>query len=490
MVHHTSQKDFAPTNTKPAGSTNIVVGPNPLRAGIPSAEEDGWVALMDKELTNAGFRLDFTSSLNPTAGGSRVVTPSNATAADVFASGNLLPHGIHLPADSNRCLTYSTSTPIVTANHEDGGLVSVWYRPDSDAMSGPARTLVSIKGSTAQADIRLQLTGTILSLTVRQGNVSYGTLDARQPDPPGGTQPTNVKFRKTPRQPSQLSVNVANTAEAAIYARWKAGEWHHIAFAWYECYEQATNEGNGDDKCDAATFDPLDPQLDPQPQMTGYLRMWIDGIDLGRWPVDAFNIIPPVDLSYLQIGDATNTAAGTIDGVAAYAVARPLDPSPAVPDRWNMQRYYGSPTQSYGIYTSPTVTFPTGIAGKDICLGTVTWTAWEPWSEHIDGMLYNWPAGIAKYPVRVTVTLTGQGASKEMPANGSDYQPVHGGGGPIVNGSGNKFSAAANSLSYKVYLLSHTGGANQVTIPAYWQTPLLDDITVTYLGPVSFYHWR
>jgi len=486
VVHHTSQKDFAPTNTRPAGSTNIVVGPNPLRAGIPSAEEDGWVALEDKVLTNPGFRLDFTTGLGAVGGTQK---GGNATSGDLFANGNLLPHGIYLPAGSGKYLAYSTSSAIVTANHDDGGFVSLWYRPDPDAMSGPARTLVSIKGSTAQADIRLQLSGTFLSLTVRQGNVSYGNLEHR--NGAGGLVTGPVKFRKTPRQPAALRINVASTASTGIYAPWKAGEWHHIAFAWYECHEdQVTDDGSGDNKCDAGSFDPLDPQLDPQPQMSGYLRMWIDGTDVGPGPqkVDAFNIIPPTDLSYLQIGDPTNTAAGTIDGVAAYAVDRSLNPSPAVPNRWNMQRYYGSPTQSYGIYTSPTVTFPTGIAGKEICLGTVTWTAWQPWSEHLgDRMLYN--QNTAKYPVRVTVTLGGV-TSKEMPANGSDYQPVHGGGGPLVNSSGNKFSAAVNSLSYKVYLLSHTGSASQVTIPPYWQTPLLDDITITYLGPVSVYHWR
>ena len=488
VIHHTSQKDFAPGNSLPAGSAHVVAGPNPLDLNVASAEEDGWLAVETEDSQVTHFKLDFDNpSLQPTAGvriGGNV-----ASAVDLFNGGCITPEGIYLPDNSTKYITYRTADNMVTSGRDDGGFVAFWFRPDQECLDGTTRTLLRIKGLTAQADIRVVIDATKnLKVIVRQDDVTYGSLNIR----PGPALRT-VKYRIEERYSAPYSVQTE---------KWQAGEWHYIAFAWYECYKnQVVSEGTGADEADHVGIETENPaRLDPHPQMSGAIRLWVDGNDTGLRTVDAFNINPPADGGYLCIGDSSAgvSPAGTLDGIIAKQHNdRNLNPGTiGVTIAKPNARYYGYPTRAWGYYQSPAISFPSAISGKPLCLGTVTWTGWQPY--YGTNPWATWKTDYNNYPIYVTVTLGG--TSTAMPLKGANYQPINSGGEALRTGSAidrhmqtTIRTSSANSLSYKVWLQSYHGDDDtnpNATIFKYYQTALLDDITITYLGPVTLFHWR
>lgn len=498
VIHHTSQKDFAPTNVEPNLCSNIDIGPNPLNAGVPtSAEQDGFITVQDKDTSDAGtFRQNFKNAgLSVDSGGSKVAGAAGGTAKadDIFLGGNAMNDGLYLKADNagtGDWIAYAPSPQVITSGRDEGGYVSLWFRPDTNCFDGRPHTICRIKGGAEDADLCLQMVGKTLKLTVRQGDVTYGNLAAGLPG--GGTGIVSVKYRKAPREHPGVTINVGNTGHAAIHSAWKAGEWHHIAFAWYEYYHGAATNDDGtaatDVKCDHATFIPENPQLDPQPQVAGYLRLWVDGTAVATPgpTVDAFNLVPDASNAVIHFGQPASTAAGTIDGVVARRLTDRTEviSGALAPAIGTLQRYANVAS---AIYNSPVITLPTGIAGKQVCLGTVTWNAFLPWMAETD----DWSHKATGYPVRVQVKLNGV-SSKEMPVEGEYRQPLLGGGCPIVRNddTGQPVPPASGNTIQYVVRLSAWHGETAKGVPRYWQTPVFEDITITYLSPVTFFHWK
>jgi hypothetical protein len=360
-------------------------------------------------------------------------------------------------------------------------------------MTGAAHTIIRIKGQNDGDDIRLQMTGTVLGLSVRTtGDELFGVLKGK--DAANNIIDFNVFCRKgTWTGPS---VNVATVSAPVVPTAWKAGEWHHIAFAWYEWLpfnpQDDDNNAATDARSDGPAGTPKYDDLDDN-QVIAPMKLWVDGQPVafaGR--VQAFNLIPDASNAQLWIGEPGAAPAGTVDGLVAYTHNDPnLNMSVTKPTA----RYWGYPLKTYAVYTSPTITLPTAVTSRAVCLGTLSYTLLPP----LFPAGTTWAFGWTDYPAYATVTLGGQ-TSAPIPDSGASvpyfWQEQLGGGaplrlntvvpphaGPVIQ------SAGAPTISYHLYLNAYRGDATQGE-PPYYQTPIIEDVTITYLGPVVFFHWR
>jgi hypothetical protein len=58
-------------------------------------------------------------------------------------------------------------------------------------------------------------------------------------------------------------------------------------------------------------------------------------------------------------------------------------------------------------------------------------------------------------------------------------------------------TSPSHSLRYELALNAWYGGIHKnpeqdvwVQYPRFWQSPVVEDVTITYLGPVTFLNWR
>jgi hypothetical protein len=318
---------------------------------------------------------------------------------------------------------------------------------------------------------------------------------------------------------------------------WEAGQWHNIAFAWYESYygvvpavavnDDATTDPTGtktDSRCDAPPLDDLDDL-----QVRAKLRLWVDGIAVGLTTglvdCNAFNLTPPASGGILQIGETGKPPSGTIDGIFAYSHGR-LDMAVGVvplPPRTLYGRYWGKANQAtflqtYATYTSPPIPLPS-TGGRPVCLGTASltllmpelniWTAWvrdanpplypctvsvtlaEPASSSVRSPnpnkpqfgRMNEPIGCVAIPLRASTTAI---PSSPIPqrSNNTTWYPI------LRSSSPTTIRYELNLTAYNMDGPGYSPGDAPIATPRFWQTPIVEDVTITYLGPVVFLNWK
>ena len=535
VIHHTTQKDFA------GSGTDIAVGPNP--EGVTASNTDGFIVVAKKPVARTGtmpsdfFLHNFLNSLSPNQGGARL-GGGGATIADlVSGGGNLAIDGFYIGRrQANKYIEFSTTTsPIVTSSPTDGGFVSFWFRADHDCMvSGdaiPTRTIIRIKGkgpTTAGGedydDLRVIMGWNdeghpCIKVVLRAlGREFYGKLMGK--NAAGALEQIDVYCQQHEQELFEVDVSQVKSIYPDINAPWEAGQWHHIALAWNECVttvaQARDNDGisDTDRRCDgpppasAAKYDELDDEMEAR------VQLWLDGQKCGQYPArrKAFNLVPegesPETSGVLHVGEAGHPPCGTVDGIIAYAhTSTTLTMSSYVPDA----RYHdfsvgvqGPASGNYSVYRSPTITLPAGAA---YCLGTARWTVHAPAVYFSDVWMSKY-----SYPTAIEVTLEGVGSSWSMPdiRSGTGYawlnHSVLGGGGPLRsadNDLSTRIHGASAAISYELRLHAWHGygtagkqrgwdNSSKVFIdaPDFYQTPVIEDVTITYLGPVVFYHWR
>jgi len=525
VVRHTSLKDFTDWDGSiaklPTGCDKVAVGPQPIGGGFanllkPSGTPpynpraaDGWIAVAKRKVENASYFVhNFTASdLKPdstTKGDLKEGTSAAELVRDVFAApgGRLFPDGLHLRHGSGHWLGYSTtglsaggSSSLVSNERHEGGFVSVWIRLDRDFFTGGGqRTLIRIRGESDQEDIKLVYDNADSKIKL----IVNANADRDYEEPVNAQTITYQKGTYNFSDPSHS--DIGDTGK-----KWKAGQWHHVAFAWYECADEdgKNDDPNYDDDTKAETdwrddeAEPSDKILDASPQVYGRVRLWVDGksTDVDSCPkkckVNAFNLWPVGggtgdDHTSLQIGDSTTSLGATIDGIFARTHAdKTLGMSPTIGTR-----YEGSAgSNDYVTYRSRAIDLPSGLG--DLYLGTVAWTGFMPWIKDAER---NWHSGArGDYPIYVTVTLGS--TSKPVPQNGVNKEPVLGGGGPLRSVTDYTIHSTSSTMHYEVKMLSYHGDPDgdaekNQRFERHWQTPVFEDITITYLGPVVFFHWR
>jgi len=492
VIHHTTQRDFEQYK---AQATMVETGPypfgttaDPTAATLDDAcKVDGWIALAKKKadppdanaLVQNFDNVTEATPLRPEQGESTApgtsVPERSLMIRDPFEGGRLTSEGLVLRSATSDHLDFTTAAPPVTGNHTEGGFVSFWFRPDEAFLSAAGqRTIVQVFGSSTsggqEEDIRLIADGNVLKLVVRANKQQ--------------THTGNVKFR--------IGVQRQHTdPNHSDISAWQPGEWHHIAFAWYECDDSTATDDDGSDA--TSRFDDDDPGPDQEldDEVKGRLRLWVDGQSsalAGDNEVYAFNLTPPGSGPNLRFGDQLS---GTIDGIIVRAHSNP-NLNLTVPA--NPQRYADSSNE--GTFQSAPISLNVDTGGEHVTLGTVSWTGWLPWCTDAE----RWDQSNAKFPIRLEVAL-GASWADPIPYQGSNYQPPLGGGAPLRHGhaldpNNNSLveSDAATSIKYKIYLRRDFGEAAGGTAPASKilgrQTPVLDDITITYLGPVVFFFWK
>ncbi|MFW6107536.1 MAG: hypothetical protein ACOC8A_02485, partial [bacterium] len=290
-------------------------------------------------------------------------------------------------------------------------------------------------------------------------------------------------------------LDVHDTDKDPIRSKWKAGEWHHICFAWYEVTPNSPqDDGPGpDNENDGPAATPDTSYLD-EGQMLAKLRMWVDGelVDDDD-TVQAFNLIPDSAAAShpaVCIGEEASAPAGTVDGILAYA-HQETNLANFDSNIKSLNEIYRYEKDNTPTYTSTAINFPSAISGEPIALGCVSWTGLYPWC---DKDAQDWKDHWDHYPIRVRVSLDGGSTWSEwIPESGQSKQPVLGGGGPLrKTGTVDPEMVrrtSASSIQYQVEFDPYVGQSTE-GVPKYWQTPVLDDITITFFTPPVFYHWR
>ena len=528
VIYHNTQDDFTSGGCT---KTHTIVGPNPTGGGVAASKHAGWVAVAPKVVSSSDFKHNFTGGITPDGGSGSylggVAKPKSPVAADVVTGGgSVFPDGVYLRPGAAEYAPFNCSTDIVTDLHNEGGFLSFWFRPDRDCLKGTdstVRTLMCIKGKAKDPttgagpnDIRIQ----IVFLNEKPLlQVKFRVATGSQPYNDGSIQLTDrngnnvtAYFRDITRSPRNgiANIDLSQTKESqGVWAPWKAGEWHHIAFAWYECYDRALRNSDGNATSTMQNDADSDYTLIDHEEVSGDKQLWIDGTKLVSSPMryDAINLQDPDAEGEIHIGQVGAAPSGTIGGIVAYRLttrAQVASPPGGLPTMDNNTRYYGSmplPGQHYGEYTSPSMDLPsTTPSGCKIALGTATYTLHTPhirWDEH-------WHNGrvVRKPPAYITVSLGGKPPSHPMPdptRNPAwDGEPWLGGGGALLDGRRDSassrpiedsYTAGTTRIKYKLHLTAYNGAWRE-GYPFYCQSPIVEDVTITYLGPVVFFRWR
>jgi len=516
VIHHTTQHDFelnrpaAPTG----GYTYAATGPNGHRAAngtvvgtVTASKIDGWIAarkfpvVAQAAVTNPMLHNFTKADLEPDSGGTFVA--SNPVKADIqkdalSANGLFLSDGIHLTGGSANYADFKVTGSFVTDDRLEGGFVSFWLRPNEDFLkSGTTRTILKVFGKTQGQDeitllvrdsapkrvleIEVKSSATVYEQTLNDGN--HKPLKADAPD---------VKYKG----------GTARYTDTADISTWKPGEWHHIAFAWYECIEDASFDTNPTYNTDSnlATRWQDDDLTGEGGKLPNYIldddvqcavRVWVDGTATARnTSMPAFNFYANAGAQPADIR-LSGDAAATIDGLC---VGRHTDknlPFTVTPPA----RYDGFTALQYAEYQSPTITL-SNPGGDLITLGTVNFTGFLPFIKEPDR--WGGPGGRnVKFPIRVQVGLSSDW-SNVFPENGTantHLQPVVA-GGALVKGANNLIttSGAAPTIQYRLYLYpcqgTDTSDTTLLGLLKGRQTPVVEDVTITYLGPVVYYYWQ
>ncbi|NQT54442.1 hypothetical protein HQ576_20465 [bacterium] len=548
VVHQTSEAEFAAAGS---ATTHTVVGPNP--DGVASTHSDGYLTVAAETIgkpdtVTDAFVLNFTDgNFDPEEGGTRVGAAGAIT--DVNAGGNLLLDGLHLPADGAlHHLDYNVDAAVglVTQNYDegdpppaesvpppgtplppkDGGFVEFWFRPDVGCMEGTTeRTLIRIVGKCEAADkhddIRVQMVGTKLRVVVRSsGTAPYMRLKAGRTGDPLQQQYRLVKCREqnfVPADADSVSVDLSTWVNAydPNAGMWKPGQWHRIGVGWYESVIIGAVNDDGDAytdyRCDASPgLDTLDDM-----QVRGRVTLYVDGVRIaddsvppkGYTEVNGFNLVPPETGGMIHIGEQGKPPAGTIDGVVAYAhtsaYAYFTMRTTTKIARYFYNAYPWSFDGSQATYQSPIIDLP-GTAGKRVALGTARMSVVFP---RIYSNVY-W-LGYRRFPATIAVALNGEstphspGITTDVGEPPGYYNedglctslPLRKDVSTVSELAGTNnllWNETGTSLRYEVKLSAfHWAGTNVGQgFPRFWQAPFVEDVTISYFGPVVFLHWQ
>lgn len=548
VIHHTTQQDFETgrTTSPSSGYTLAASGPNhylkadgSLISGATPSKIDGWLAVRKRD---AAIQLPGSATepvmlhsfnthdlkadeINGTPSGT--CPASNPPAATIVADtlsqdGKLLSDGLHLTGGSANFVDLRLNSDLCTYNTgdegnrsgEEGGFVSLWIRPNEAFFAGAtAKKIVQVLGRTNAGDafsqeeeIALQVRDGVLEVVVkfRSPNILFKNVtDTKTPIPPYGPRPVNFNDGEYITR-TYTGPDIRSGAKP-----WKPGEWHHVAFAWYECYDGRLAGGVDDDLDDTSSA--LDDKVVLQDsknvdmqrldeEVSCSLRMWVDGTPVSDTRKDqaAFNFASPA--APKPMVRLSGAAEATVDGLVVFrhtdkdlGFSVPVDIA-----RYDAYESYdnngvpsGNPKPAE--YASGTIS---GINPNNdrLTLGTVAWTGFFPWMKPEDR--WGGPGGTtANFPIRVEVSLGNTNSQTIPPNNPLATKPMP----SVFNGGALRGSAdalienTATTLKYKVYFYpaqgSDTGDNDPGTLKGR-QTPVLEDITITYLGPVVFYFWK
>lgn len=517
VIHHTTQRDFEEGRLTSASSgyTLAATGPNhylkrdgTTLATAPS-DIDGWISARKRDVvvpSGAGNPLvhNFNKpNLEPDEGGTceaSTTPPKSSWAAnDVLSGGSaLLYDGAHL-ANPGHYIDLRLASHLSTEGNEgqEGGFVSLWIRPDEAFFSGNHK-IVQIFGRTQDnEEIALRVDDGVLklSITFRTPGIAFKQVIDTKYGPRMVCYNFGDYITRTYTGP-----NIRSGPKP-----WRPGEWHHIAFAWFELYDK---DATGIDDDGDNTSNSLDDKVVGSPnQDTGRLdsevgcalRMWVDGADQGKTTDQAaFNFAsasPPAPMVRLS-GDAR----ATVDGLIVFRhtdkeLNFTVPPGAVRYDAYESYDQNGVPTgaERQAEYVSRSIPVPSGGNDK-LILGTVAWTGFFPWMKPEDR--WGGPGGTTNnFPIRVEVSFAGK-TSEVLPKNNppaTQPMPAVFTGGALRQASGALIDGTSGSIQYKVYLYPCQGtdvAENEPGTLKGRQTPVLEDITITVLGPVVYYYWK
>ncbi|HUT36773.1 MAG TPA: hypothetical protein VNE39_25050 [Planctomycetota bacterium] len=524
VVHHTTQDDFEdgrPGTPSDAQYTYAASGPNYYRkadgslagGGTVRSLIDGWLAARRKlaaappGATNPLVHNFIKANLDPDEGGSYVASnpPLVGIVGDCLesTSGRLLSDGLRLSGELAHYVDFRLTNDLCTDERHEGGFVGFWFRPDEAFFSG-TRALVKIYGETTTEEViallvkdgaagKRVLELKVISTTTR--NYEVALTDSNHLP----TIPTPVKYK------SHTSTHQDGTYSDDV-TDWKPGEWHHIAFAWFECanddenynadieYNSDSNPGTDwrDDDQEGGVGKPPNYILDDE--VACRLRIWVDGSSSDVTKPDnekpAFNFVNAAGVPMVRL---SGEAAGTIDGLVVYPhIDKQLVFNFTVPARYD--GFTTVDAAKYAEYQSASISLPANPGQDLLTLGTVAWTGFLPWIKEADR--WGGPGGATnKFPVRVQAALGGTWSTviPENATTATEKHPVFG-GGALLNGNNYITTKSMSpSLQYRVFLLPRQGVGSTEDPPGLRQgrqTPVVEDVTVTVLGPVVFYFWQ
>ncbi len=547
VVHHTTQKDFEtsrPTTVLDGNCTYAATGPvNFRKAASPYAQVgatvlpsriDGWIAARRKPATGSGDALvhNFdTADLTPDSGGA--YHASEPAAAEIvkdcleYTNGRFLSDGIRLSGGTAKFVDFRLNSDLSTSSWKEGGFVSFWFRPDEAFFTpGSVRTIVEIVGDAPGTEK--------IALVTKDGGAGKRVLELqvtatkdRLYKPPNPifliTDPNHVVGKpdvsfKTPNTPSHQDATYSVIYDTGTAVGWRPGEWHHIAFAWHECANDEVSANNNlasyntdgipttDWRDDDTTGAGGKPNYKLDDEVACRLRIWADGNSSAipaTIPNDnekpAFNFANSAGTAMVRL---SGEAAGTIDGLVVYRHTNTNLDIAFTPLPARYDGYSGSlASAKHSEYLSREIPI-TNTGGDLITLGTISFTGFFPWIKDTE----RWGGASSStddFPIRVQAAL-GSTWSWSIPREGGPLDdptpdPRFGypsvlGGGPLVKTDKTRITAnASTTLQYKVLL--HTGhgsdaGDNTPGLLKGRQTPVVEDVTVTYLGPVVFYYWK
>ncbi|MBM4041926.1 MAG: hypothetical protein FJ290_25810, partial [Planctomycetes bacterium] len=275
VVHHTTQKDFEtgrPTTVLDANCTYAATGPNNFRKadgtqmGVAdlASDIDGFVTARPAPLAPpAGAPSPFVHNLNssdlaPDSGG--IYLGSAPAAVNIVqdclknTDGRFLSDGIHLTGGAAKYVDFRLDSDLCTSDWKEGGFISFWFRPDEAFFTG-TRTILKIVGDSEATES--------IALVAKDGGSGTRVLELqitatkdrlyKPPDPAFLPTDTNhgvgkpdVKF-KVPNSPSHQDPTYKVIYDPATATGWRPGEWHLIAFAWFECANDEENHNSDED---------------------------------------------------------------------------------------------------------------------------------------------------------------------------------------------------------------------------------------------------
>ena len=224
--------------------------------------------------------------------------------------------------------------------------------------------------------------------------------------------------------------------EATYATTLNAGEWYHIAATWDYDDNDATAGGQGQ------------------------VKLFLDGSSVDTGTASAtFDLTPLPATEDMYIGSdisPANRAESTIDEIR---ISNSWSNSITVPDR-----YYDPPPSSNAIFTSSNFN-----AGSTVQWGTISWTEWLP----ADGTEIQ----------NANIKVQTESASSEAGLDGSNWLPATEFDDPTAS---NAITSDDNQwFRYRVIFEADAGTSTYLR-----DTPILDDVTITYLPETKILYWR
>lgn len=475
VIYHSRQSDFdgGTLQTDVGGNLLVRLAPEPSDfsgSGVTASTADGFICLADAQAGATTFYANYRENLD-SEGGSNPNT-GTASVASMNSGGDMRFDGVYTRYDTDSAQQqYVRYTTIGFNEHSSA--------PGSDDQDGNGNIDYTVARGTATFYVKL---GTSHNST--ESDQRFDLLVVREPGPPSSKPFINVRGRNQSGTFTitlqifdrdnfdrdldgasdpinvNLNLNVGNLS-------WSPGEWHQIRFGfrtWIEC----DNDDNDNDTF-ACDDDPApDGALDADEGAKSTVKLYVDGTASGdnfEADTDAakFFVFSGLNSSSVKMTFGWNDP--NIPGHSSYAnpeatfdqiriINQYIDPS-------SRNHRYKNPGASGYTYTSQPIQIPAGVL-----LGTVSWTEYMPTTYSTDNS-----------DITVRITL----GSTTSDVFGSGHTSGNQGEGSRILSSGQAMrSSSTSNLTYTVYFIDP-----QTSIIT--ETPILDDITITYLRPDARY---